>query len=116
MQADFRTSVENEWLCSKIMELFGLSVARSAILQFDDQKVLAVERFDRKNSDDQGRAGLDPLDRRADQGYDLFGGSRALRLVAHRKPMYSLAFFKFHAARRVYSRRWNAHNAPSRLT
>jgi serine/threonine-protein kinase HipA len=52
MQADFRTSVENEWLCAQIMELFGLPVARTAILQFDDQKVLAVERFDRKNSDD----------------------------------------------------------------
>lgn len=52
MQADFRTSVENEWLCAQIMELFGLPVARTAILQFDDQKVLGVERFDRKYSDD----------------------------------------------------------------
>ncbi len=52
MQADFRTSVENEWLCAQIMELFGLPVARTAILQFEDQKVLAVERFDRKYSDD----------------------------------------------------------------
>jgi serine/threonine-protein kinase HipA len=52
MQADFRTSVENEWLCAQIMELFGLPVARTAILQFEDQKVLAVERFDRKFSND----------------------------------------------------------------
>jgi serine/threonine-protein kinase HipA len=52
MQADFRTSVENEWLCSQIMESFGLPVARTAILQFEDQKVLGVERFDRKYSDD----------------------------------------------------------------
>lgn len=51
-KADFRTSVENEWLCSQIMELFGLPTARTAILQFEDQKVLAVERFDRKLSDD----------------------------------------------------------------
>ncbi|MES2297945.1 MAG: type II toxin-antitoxin system HipA family toxin [Pseudomonadota bacterium] len=51
-KADFRTSVENEWLCSQIMELFGLPTARTAILQFEDQKVLAVERFDRKFSDD----------------------------------------------------------------
>jgi serine/threonine-protein kinase HipA len=51
MQADFRTSVENEWLCSQIMESFGLPVARTAILQFEDQKVLGVERFDRKYSD-----------------------------------------------------------------
>ncbi len=52
MQADFRTSVENEWLCAQIMELFGLPIARTAILQFEDQKVLAVERFDRKFSND----------------------------------------------------------------
>jgi serine/threonine-protein kinase HipA len=51
-QADFRTSVENEWLCSQIMELFGLPTARTAVLQFEDQKVLAVERFDRKLSND----------------------------------------------------------------
>jgi serine/threonine-protein kinase HipA len=51
-KADFRTSVENEWLCSQIMELFSLPTATTAILQFEDQKVLAVERFDRKLSDD----------------------------------------------------------------
>jgi serine/threonine-protein kinase HipA len=52
MRADMKTSVENEWLCSQIMELFGLPVARTAILHFEDQKVLGVERFDRKYSDD----------------------------------------------------------------
>lgn len=52
MQADMSTSVENEWLCSLIMESFGLPVARTAILRFEDQKVLAVERFDRKYADD----------------------------------------------------------------
>ncbi|MFC0350362.1 type II toxin-antitoxin system HipA family toxin [Undibacterium danionis] len=52
MQADFRTSVENEWLCAQIIELFGLPIARTAVLQFEDQKVLGVERFDRKFSDD----------------------------------------------------------------
>lgn len=50
--ADFRTSVENEWLCSRIMELFNLPTATTAILQFEDQKVLAVERCDRKLSND----------------------------------------------------------------
>jgi serine/threonine-protein kinase HipA len=34
------------------MELFGLPTARTAVLQFEDQKVLAVERFDRKLSND----------------------------------------------------------------
>jgi serine/threonine-protein kinase HipA len=52
MRADMHTSVENEWLCSLIMRSFELPVAETAILQFEDQKVLAVERFDRKYSDD----------------------------------------------------------------
>ncbi|MBU2288816.1 MAG: type II toxin-antitoxin system HipA family toxin [Gammaproteobacteria bacterium] len=47
-RADFSTSVENEWLCLTILEEFGLPVPRSAILQFGAQKVLAVERFDRR--------------------------------------------------------------------
>lgn len=52
-RADMRTSVENEWLCSQIMEGFGLPVARTDILEFEDQKVLSVERFDRKYADDR---------------------------------------------------------------
>ncbi|HEY6125749.1 MAG TPA: HipA domain-containing protein, partial [Steroidobacteraceae bacterium] len=46
-QADIRTSVENEWLCARIVAAFGLPVARCEIVQVDDQKVLIVERFDR---------------------------------------------------------------------
>ncbi|MET3124577.1 serine/threonine-protein kinase HipA [Oxalobacteraceae bacterium GrIS 2.11] len=53
MQADMRTSVENEWLCSKIMGAYGLPVAQCDIGIFGDQKVLIVERFDRKFSDDK---------------------------------------------------------------
>lgn len=45
--ADFSTSVENEWLCGKILSAFGLTVATSAVLAFGQQRVLAVERFDR---------------------------------------------------------------------
>jgi Uncharacterized protein related to capsule biosynthesis enzymes len=44
---DMRTSVENEWLCLEIMRAYGLPVALSHPLQFEDIKVLAVERFDR---------------------------------------------------------------------
>jgi serine/threonine-protein kinase HipA len=47
-QLDIRTSVENEWLCSKLMQAYGLPVANGEIAQFEDQKVLIVERFDRK--------------------------------------------------------------------
>ncbi|CAB3789488.1 type II toxin-antitoxin system HipA family toxin [Pararobbsia alpina] len=52
MQADMRTSVENEWLCSRIVAAYGLPVAPCEIASFEDQKVLIVERFDRRLSVD----------------------------------------------------------------
>lgn len=52
MQADMRTSVENEWLCSKIVAAYGLPIAHCDIAQFEEQKVLVVERFDRRRSGD----------------------------------------------------------------
>ncbi len=53
MKADMNESVENEWLCSKIVAAFGLPVAHCDIGQFEDKKVLIVERFDRKLSSDE---------------------------------------------------------------
>ena len=47
-QADFSTSVENEWLCMNLLAEFGLPVARTEILTFGSQKALSVERFDRQ--------------------------------------------------------------------
>ncbi|MCK2094944.1 type II toxin-antitoxin system HipA family toxin [Thauera aromatica] len=47
-QADMRTSVENEWLCAQVLAGFGLPVAACEIQHFGDQKVLIVERFDRR--------------------------------------------------------------------
>ena len=47
-QADMRTSVENEWLCSRLLEQFGIPVPKSEVHQFGGQKVLVVERFDRR--------------------------------------------------------------------
>ncbi len=52
MRADMRTSVENEWLCSKIMEAFKIPVAHCDIGSFEDQKALVVERFDRALASD----------------------------------------------------------------
>ena len=52
MRADMRTSVENEWLCSKIVAAYGLPIAQCEIARFEDQKVLIVERFDRRLSSD----------------------------------------------------------------
>ena len=46
--ADMRTSVPNEWLCSKILKALGLHVANTDMAQFEDQQALVVERFDRR--------------------------------------------------------------------
>lgn len=47
-QADMRTSVENEWLCTRILANYGQPVAPCEIRHFGEQKVLVVERFDRR--------------------------------------------------------------------
>jgi serine/threonine-protein kinase HipA len=52
MQADMRTSIENEWLCSKIVSAYGLPAANCEVATFEDQKALVVERFDRRLSSD----------------------------------------------------------------
>lgn len=49
---DLNQSVENEWLCSRILNAFGLPAARGEIVDFEDQRVLVVERFDRRPSRD----------------------------------------------------------------
>jgi len=45
---DLRDSVENEWLCLSILKAYGLRVAHTEMLIFEDTKVLVVERFDRR--------------------------------------------------------------------
>ncbi|MFY7867169.1 type II toxin-antitoxin system HipA family toxin [Roseateles sp.] len=47
MKLDMRDSVENEWLCALILKEFGLPVAACQPMQFEDLRVLVVERFDR---------------------------------------------------------------------
>jgi serine/threonine-protein kinase HipA len=47
LQMDMQDSVENEWLCSRLMQAFGLDTASCEIVQFGSRKALAVERFDR---------------------------------------------------------------------
>lgn len=47
-KADFTTSVDNEWLCMTLLKAYGLPVANVAIETFGTQRVLSVERFDRK--------------------------------------------------------------------
>ncbi|HEX7934816.1 MAG TPA: type II toxin-antitoxin system HipA family toxin [Paraburkholderia sp.] len=47
-QADFTTSVDNEWLCLRLLKAYGLEVADARIASFGKQRVLVVERFDRR--------------------------------------------------------------------
>jgi len=48
IRADMTTSVENEWLCGKIMSELGFEMAASDIATFGERTVLVVERFDRQ--------------------------------------------------------------------
>jgi serine/threonine-protein kinase HipA len=43
-----RESLENEWLCARLLEGYGVPVAESTLRTFGDTKVLIVKRFDRK--------------------------------------------------------------------
>ena len=54
-QADFSTSVDNEWLCLKLLSAYGLPVPRAEIARFGRQRVLVVERFDRVIASDGQR-------------------------------------------------------------
>ena len=51
-RADFSTSVDNEWLCLRLMKAYGLNVANAQIATFGSQRVLVVERFDRRLAPD----------------------------------------------------------------
>ena len=50
-ELDLSTSVENEWLCSRILAAFGLPVVECEMAHFGDAKALIVTRFDRKRHD-----------------------------------------------------------------
>jgi serine/threonine-protein kinase HipA len=50
MQVDMRQSIENEWLCLRLLKAWGMEVAQADIAHFEDQRVLIVERFDRRLS------------------------------------------------------------------
>jgi serine/threonine-protein kinase HipA len=45
---DLSQSCENEWLCMEIARAFNLPTAKTEVVTFEDQKILSVERFDRK--------------------------------------------------------------------
>ncbi|MCA9533097.1 MAG: HipA domain-containing protein [Myxococcales bacterium] len=47
-QVAMHDSVENEWLCLRVLRALGLPVANATMETFRDQRVLSVERFDRR--------------------------------------------------------------------
>lgn len=47
-RVDASDSVQNEWLCSRILNALGLPVANTAMAEFEGHRVLVVERFDRQ--------------------------------------------------------------------
>lgn len=46
-RVDLSNSVENEWLCLRLLHHLGIPVAHAEIQRFEDQKALVVTRFDR---------------------------------------------------------------------
>lgn len=49
---DLGTSVENEWLCERVLDAYGIKTSKSEMATFSDKKVLVVERFDRRLTSD----------------------------------------------------------------
>lgn len=49
---DLSNSVENEFFCLKLLQQFGLKTANATIAEFNSQKALVIERFDRRWTDD----------------------------------------------------------------
>jgi len=47
-QIDFSTSVENEWLCGRLLRACGLPMASTEMARFDGERCLIVQRFDRR--------------------------------------------------------------------
>lgn len=50
---DLAHSVENEYLCLKLLESFGIPAAKARITQFGESPVLIVQRFDRLWTEDE---------------------------------------------------------------
>lgn len=55
MDINFDDSVDNEWASLFIMEKFGIKTCKATIERFEDQRVLVVERFDRRWLKDDGK-------------------------------------------------------------
>lgn len=49
---DLSHSVENEFFCLQLLKQFGLKTANTSIVEFNSQKALVIERFDRRWTED----------------------------------------------------------------
>jgi serine/threonine-protein kinase HipA len=52
-RVDASDSVQNEWLCARIVQALGLPVAATSMMRFGEQMALVVERFDREWRDNR---------------------------------------------------------------
>ena len=94
-RVDLSDSLENEWLCAQILYHLDLPVAPTELWRFEDQKALAVTRFDRAwQQDERGRPWIARLPQEdvcqalgvpPDRKYEKDGGpgiAEAMRLLA----------------------------------
>lgn len=79
---DLSESVENEYICLKLLEAFGIDVAEAEIKTFEDQKTLVVKRFDRRLADGGSWVVRDPMEDMCQAN----GVSPALKYEADRGP------------------------------
>jgi serine/threonine-protein kinase HipA len=95
LQADFSTSVENEWLCLSLLRAMGLDTATSEIGRFSGLTghvtALIVTRFDRQHTRTDGREWIARLPQEdccqatgtaADKKYERDGGPGIARILA----------------------------------
>lgn len=50
---DLSDSVENEFFCSQLLKAFGMPIANTRMVYFENSKALCVERFDRRHSEEK---------------------------------------------------------------
>ncbi|MFT5298192.1 MAG: serine/threonine-protein kinase HipA [Colwellia sp.] len=86
MNVDLSTSVDNEWFCLRFLKELGMPVANAEIAQFEDERVLVVERFDRKLTDNSiirlpQEDFCQSLGRLSDNKYEEHGGPNASEIM-----------------------------------
>lgn len=86
MNVDFSSSVDNEWFCLRFLNELNMPAAPAEIEQFEDERVLIVERFDRKITGDSiirlpQEDFCQALGRLSDNKYEEHGGPNAREIM-----------------------------------